>query len=189
MRTEILVDKEHLQGQIKNVSEIIYFIENGGIYEVKDKNITLIYEDGTTEKEISYLDLTEVQSRYPDIELQTVTIGGVTFVTAGEYLVDCGIVKEPSDMVTEIAVSATNADITQWAVEAFDEYNNTKYSNGVWKAAKTFWLSVCINDTFTDTGIDYDELVNMGEEYAGGLAEYSIGYLANYAFRDQCGIG
>lgn len=184
MSTEVIVDKAYLQGQMNNILDVISFIENNGEYEVTDEHITLYYDYGISKKEIKWLDINEVQEKYPNVDLQTITIGGVTFVTAGENLVDCGIVREKSSTADTI-VSAANSDLAQWVVETIDKLCETKLSGKFWTIAKIFWLEICINDAYTETGKNYDEVADMGEDYLGGLSEYTIGFLTNYAFRDQ----
>ena len=189
MSTEIIVDRELLQNQMKDLLELFSFMENDGKYSINDKEITLYYERQNAYKSIEYLDLVAVHAKYSGVDLEIQTIGGITFVSSDKFVLECGILKDTSNIELNTAVTDVIFGATRWGLEAYDEYNNgthnyTNYSGILNNVVNILQFTNGANKSFANDGVNYDAVIDMGVKTTGLLGEYSIGLFSNITMRD-----
>lgn len=188
MSKEIVVDREMLQVQMLDLLDLFNCMENGGKYYVTNDGFA-ITSNGYEQKKIEYLDLDAVHAKYSGVDLEIQTIGGITFVSSDKFVLECGILKDTSNIKANTVVTEVIFGVTQWGVEVYDEDNNVKhnytnYSGILNNVVNILRFTSGVNKSFANNGVNYDAVIDMGVKTSGLLGEYSIGLFSNMTMRD-----
>ena len=171
MSTEIIVDREELINDVEETTKFMEYIEQGYECKVKSDCIEIRNSKGEVIQEYKYINLEEIQEKYSDTTIYTTKINGVTWVTAGDQLVDCGFVKDTELSILNSVVNMAASEEMDLAVKIYDEASEKNLNGVISKVTSVMSVFTQTAVAFEGHGVDYDAVVDMGCAQLGILKD------------------